>query len=184
MAVIATGKTLKIKLDTRSINGAIKEIESMIAKLDSIDKEICENLAAIGLKEASVRFASAKYDGKNDSEVHVEATDTGYKVIASGNAVAFIEFGTGVHYNKGASYPIPKPNGIAEIGEYGKKQGRKDEWKYYSNEPGTNGVLHKSSKGKEYVTTHGNPMQMPMYHALVAMRDDAERIVREAFKNA
>lgn len=137
-------------------------------------------LARIGMQEASVRFTTAQYDGSNDSTVTIEQTQNGYNVVANGKAVAFIEFGAGVHYNSGASYPLPKPSGIVGIGEYGKKQGKKDEWRY-KGEAGTNGT--PSSDGRT-IKTHGNPAQMPMYHALVAMQDEVYRIVREAFRNA
>jgi hypothetical protein len=132
------------------------------------------------MEEASVRFLNAQYDGVNDVEVTAEPTENGYKVVASGNAVAFIEFGTGVYYNADASYPIKKPSGIVGIGEYGKGQGKKDKWQYIG-EKGTNGVLSSDNK---VVTTHGNPAQMPMYHAMIAMQSEVDRIVREAFKDA
>lgn len=137
-------------------------------------------LARIGMQEASVRFSTAQYDGTNDSNVTIEKTQNGYNVVANGNAVAFIEFGAGVHYNAGSSYPIEKPSGIVGIGEYGKKQGKKDEWRY-KGEPGTNGT---PSRDGRTVKTHGNPAQMPMYHTLTAMKDEVERIVKEAFANA
>lgn len=178
-------KKITFKLDARSINKAIKEVEAYMAKLKRIEKSICEELAKIGLQEARVLFGNAQYDGEKDADVNLKPTESGYRIVASGKTVAFIEFGTGVHYNRGFSYPIAKPSGIVGIGEYGKKQGRKDEWKYYSEHAGTNGVLKKSeSTGKSYVITHGNPAQMPMYKALVKMQEEAERVVREAFKNA
>lgn len=176
-------KVIRFRLYSRSIQGAIREIEAYKRRLSKIKDDICLNLAKIGMQEASVRFASAQYDGTNDSVVTIEQMENGYKVVASGNAVAFIEFGTGVHYNAGVSYPLEKPSGIVGIGEYGKKQGKKDEWRY-NGDPGTNGELRTSSSGETYVVTHGNPAQMPMYNALTAMRSEVERIVREAFRNA
>lgn len=176
-------KVIRFRLDSRSIQGAIREIEAYKRRLSKIKDDICLNLAKIGMQEASIRFASAQYDGTNDSVVTIEQTENGYKVVASGNAVAFIEFGTGVHYNAGVSCPLKKPSGIVGIGEYGKKQGKKDEWRY-NGDPGTNGELRTSSSGETYVVTHGNPAQMPMYNALTAMRSEVERIVREAFRNA
>lgn len=177
-------RTIKIQLTTRSINAAIKQIEAYRSKLPRISTTICERLATIGLNDASVRFSTAQYDGINDSDVTIEPTPNGYQVIAKGNAVAFIEFGTGVHYNSGASYPLPKPSGIVGIGEYGKGQGKKDSWRY-QGEKGTNGVVKTNHKtGEEWIVTHGNPAQMPMYHALLAMQNEAERIVKEAFKSA
>lgn len=177
-------KKIKVKLTTRGINDAIKQIEAYKQSLARIRATICERLAEIGMKDASVRFASAQYDGTNDSDVTIEPTPTGYKVIAKGNAVAFIEFGTGVHYNVGATYPLPKPSGIVGIGEYGKKQGKKDSWRY-KGDPGTNGEIRTNPKsGEDWVVTHGNPAQMPMYHALMAMQNEVERVVKEAFRNA
>lgn len=182
--MIILAKTIRFALDVRSINKAIKEAEAYCAKLKRIEESICEGLAQIGLKEASVRFSSARYDGVNDSSVSIEQTEKGYNVVASGNAVAFIEFGTGVTHNRGVNYPIKKPSGIVGIGEYGKKMGRRREWRYKGN-PGTHGVLRKDPKTEtEWVVTQGNPAQMPMYKALVKMQDEAERVVREAFKNA
>ena len=173
-------KTIKIKLNTRSINAAIKEVEAYRKRLKTISENICRNLSEVGMKEASVRFDSAHYDGTNDSSVTIEPTKNGYRVVASGNAIAFIEFGTGVHYNAGSSYPLPKPSGIVGIGEYGKKQGKKDKWQY-KGDPGTAGVVSQDGR---VVTTHGNPAQMPMYHATMAMQNEVERIVKEAFRNA
>jgi hypothetical protein len=173
-------KTIKIKLNTRSINAAIKEVEAYRKRLKTIRENICRNLSEVGMKEASVRFDSAHYDGTNDSSVTIEPTENGYRVVASGNAIAFIEFGTGVHYNAGSSYPLPKPSGIVGIGEYGKKQGKKDKWQY-KGDPGTDGIVSQDGR---VVTTHGNPAQMPMYHATMAMQNEVERIVKEAFRNA
>lgn len=173
-------RTIKIRLNAQSINAAIKEIEAYRNKLARISADICKNLADKGLEKAQVLFESAAYDGVKDAKVTAEPTEKGYRIIASGKTVAFIEFGTGVHYNSGSSYPLPKPSGIVGIGEYGKGQGKKDEWQYVGS-PGTNGVV--SSDGR-VVTTHGNPAQMPMYHALLKMQDEVERIVREAFRNA
>ena len=90
-------KTIKIKLDVRSINAAIKEIEAYRNKLSRIDAEICKKLADKGLEKAQVLFDKAAYDGVKDAKVTAEPTENGYRIIASGQTVAFIEFGTGVH---------------------------------------------------------------------------------------
>ena len=174
---------IRIKLDARSIGNAIKQIEAYKARLATIRQTICEELAKRGMEEAQVRFDSAQYDGVNDAEVKIEQTENGYRVVANGNSVAFIEFGAGVHYNPaGGSYPIAKPAGISPIGGYGKKQGRKDSWRY-KGDPGTNGNVIDVG-GEEWVVTQGNPAQMPMYHALTKMQSEVERIVKEAFRNA
>ena len=45
--------------------------------------------------EASVRFTTAMYDGTNDVQVRVDPIDGGYAIVAKGEVVCFIEFGTG-----------------------------------------------------------------------------------------
>lgn len=177
------GRRIEISLfDRSSIQAAIREVEAYAERLSGIEKRICEGLAKIGLEEASVRFASAQYDGTNDVSVSVEEDGNRYRVIASGQAVAFIEFGAGVHYNPSNSYPIPKPAGISEIGGYGHGGGAADSWRYVGD-PGTNGrvITDDPLSTQPYVITQGNPAQMPMYLALSEMRDAVEDVVKEAF---
>lgn len=176
---------IKVKLNGRSIGNAIRQLTEYRDKVDTLTNQICKKLAEIGLKEASVRFANAPYDGTNDSSVSIEQTESGYTVVASGNAVCFIEFGSGVHYNSSFTYPIPKPDGVVGIGEMGGGRGKNDAWRYHGD-PGTNGQIISSDPlaTEPYVLTHGNPASMPMYIALSEMRDEAERVVKEVFKNA
>lgn len=173
-------KTIRLNLTGRSIGRAIREVEAYKAKLTERARTLCARLADIGLNVASVRFANAQYDGTNDASVTVEPTDKGCKIVASGNAVCFIEFGSGVHYNAGGAYPIPKPSGVSGIGQYGHGYGADDSWSY-AGDPGTNGKPYTNALGQERVLTHGNPARMPMYMALSEMHDEVERIAREVF---
>lgn len=178
-------RNIKVKLNGRSIGNAIRQLTEYRNKIETLTNQICKGLAEIGLKEASVRFTNAPYDGTNDSSVSIEQTETGYAVVASGNAVCFIEFGSGVHYNSGFTYPIPKPDGIVGIGEMGGGRGKNDVWRYHGD-PGTNGQIISSNPlaSEPYVLTHGNPASMPMYLALSEMRDAAEHVVKEVFAGA
>lgn len=125
-------------------------------------------LAEYGAEEARVRFAGAQYDGTNDTRVTVEPVPNGYKIIASGGSVFFIEFGAGVYYNGSEPYPEPRPAGIVGIGEYGKGKGKQNAWGFYDD-------------SGDLVVTRGNPAAMPMYHASRVMFQDVERIAREVF---
>lgn len=173
-------RVIKVPLTAVGINRAIRELQQYKERLPRIAREISRRLAEIGLDKASVGFSSAMYDGVNDSSVTVQPTENGYEVAASGHAVCYIEFGTGVHYNPSDSYPLPKPAGIVGPGQYGKGLGAQDNW-MYKGEPGTNGVPVPDTP---YVLTQGNPAQMPLYNALVAMQNQVEQIVREAFATA
>lgn len=127
-----------------------------------------KELANIGLQEAQVRFTSAMYDGVNDSNVTVETNADGYCIKAEGKAVAFIEFGAGVHYNPSEPYPNPRPSGIVGIGEYGKGLGKRKAWGFKDD-------------GGNLVITHGNPAAMPMWYASEEMRSNIKRIAQEVF---
>ena len=161
-------KVIKMSLSTSSIRDGIQELKAFRKSLDNKKGELLKRLGEIGVREASVRFTTAMYDGVNDSHVSLETTDNGYKIVASGHAVAFIEFGSGVYHNTGDPYPNPRPEGIVGIGEYGKGYGKRQTW-VYRDEAG------------EKVFTHGNPAAMPMWYASEEMRSKITQIAKEVF---
>ena len=137
-------------------------------------------MAEIGVREASVIFLSAQYDGVNDSDVSAENTENGWKIIANGKAVCFIEFGAGVYHNSTEPYPLPRPAGVVKIGEYGKGQGKKQGWAYYG-EPGSSGK-YIGGDGN-LIFTRGNPAAMPMYYAGEEIKNKVLSIAREVFSS-
>ena len=161
-------KVITMSLSSRSIQSAIKEVQSFRDSLDARLDELLEKLANIGVKEASVRFTTAMYDGVNDSSVTLETIKNGYCIKAEGKAVAFIEFGSGVYHNPGEPYPNPRPAGIVGIGEYGKGYGKRQAWGF------------KDESG-ELVITHGNPAAMPMWYASEEMRNAILKTFKEVF---
>ena len=161
-------QVIKMSLSTSSIDNAIKELRASQRSLDEKKDKLLEELANIGVKEASVRFTTAMYDGVNDSSVTLEPITDGYCIKAEGKAVAFIEFGAGVYHNPGEPYPNPRPSGIVGIGEYGKGRGKRPAWGF------------KDESG-ELVITHGNPAAMPMWYASEEMRSKILKIAREVF---
>ena len=169
-------KVITVELSTASINKAIKELEQYKRDLLTKEKRLLEGLASIGVKEASIRFTTAMYDGVNDVTVTLDKTSNGYAIVAEGEAVAFIEFGTGVYHNSGEPYPIPRPSGVVGIGEYGQGKGKRRAW-FYKGEAGTNGELQKNG----VVKTRGNPASMPMWYASEEMKNAVLKIAREVF---
>ena len=161
-------KVIKMNLSTKSIDQAIKELKAFRNSLESKKEQLLEELANIGVKEASVRFTTAMYDGVNDSSVTLETISNGYCIKAEGKAVAFIEFGAGVYHNPGEPYPNARPSVIVGIGEYGKGHGKRQAWGFKDD-------------GGELVITHGNPAAMPMWYASEEMRSKILKIAREVF---
>ena len=161
-------QVITMSLSTSSIENAIKELKAFRDSIDRKKDKLLEKLAYIGVKEASVRFTTAIYDGVNDSSVTLETIAGGYCIKAEGKAVAFIEFGAGVYHNSGEPYPKPRPDGIVGIGQYGKGLGKRQAWGF------------KDDSG-ELVITHGNPAAMPMWYASEEMRKNILKIAKEVF---
>jgi hypothetical protein len=161
-------KIIRMSLGTASIENAIKELRAYRSSLDAKKDKLLEELANIGVREASVRFTTAMYDGINDSSVSLETNRNGYTIVASGHAVAFIEFGAGVYHNPGEPYPNPRPAGIVGIGEYGKGYGKRQAWGF-------------RDESGELVITHGTPAAMPLWYASEEMRDAILTTFKEVF---
>lgn len=159
---------IKCKLDEQDINRAIKELERYKQEFLKKEKRLIEGLAEIGLREASVRFTTAMYDGTNDVSVRLDTSNNGYVIVAEGQAVAFIEFGAGVYHNTSEPYPNPRPNGIVGIGEYGQGKGKQKAWGY-------------KDENDELVITRGNPAAMPMWYASEEIKNSVTRVVKEVF---
>ena len=161
-------RIIKCTLDKQDIDRAIEELKAY--KREFLDKEklLLEGLAEIGIKEASVRFTTAMYDGVNDVSVRLDTNSNGYAIVAEGRAVAFIEFGAGVYHNTGEPYPNPRPTGIVGIGEYGKGRGKRKAWGY-------------RNENNELVITRGNPAAMPMWYASEEIKNQVIKVAREVF---
>ena len=169
-------KKISITLSEKGIDQAIKEIKQYKQEMLSKCNQFTERLALIGVKEASVRFTTAMYDGVNDVSVVLDGKGTRYRIEAKGKAVAFIEFGSGVYHNPSEPYPNPRPDGIENIGEYGKGRGKRRAW-FYKGEAGTNGEVQPTG----VIKTRGNPASMPMWYASEEMKNAITKLAREVF---
>lgn len=155
--------------DMKSVDTALKKIEQYKRDFSVKEQEFVRRLAEIGVSVAQAGFSTADYDGVNDVVVSMEKTATGYAVVASGETVGFIEFGTGVRYpewdNTGMEYTPPAH------GTYGKGQG-KNPW----------GWWFKGSEGAVAQHTYGNPPAEAMRTARDAMVENVTRIAREVWR--
>ena len=165
---MCVGKKIRTSLSARDLNQAIKELKAYRDSIEAKEQQLLDELANIGVREASIRFTTAMYDGTNDVSVTLESIANGYRIVAAGQAVCFIEFGAGVYHNSGEPYPNPRPAGVVGIGEYGKGRGKRQAWGF------------RDDSG-ELVITHGNPAAMPMWYASEEMRNNILKIAREVF---
>ena len=161
-------KVIEMSLSSDSIQNAINKMKAFHNSLDVKVNKLLKELGNIGVREASVRFTTAMYDGVNDSSVTLDTISNGYCIRAEGRAVAFIEFGAGVYHNPGEPYPNPRPKDIVRIGEYGKGYGKRQAWGF-RNEDG------------ELIVTRGTPAAMPLWYASEEMRNSVLKIFKEVF---
>lgn len=155
--------------DKKSIDTALKAVRQYEKDFEQKEQEFTRRLAEIGVRVAGTGFATADYDGVNDVVVTMERTAKGYSVLASGSAVGFIEFGTGVKYpewdNTGMEYTPPAH------GTYGKGQG-KNPW----------GWWFKAGEGATATHTYGNQPAEAMRTARDEIVANITRIAREVWK--
>ena len=151
----------------------LQEVIAMKEKVTRKERAFAEKIAAIGATVASINFSRAVYDGDNDVSVSVEPTEDGYKVIAKGQAVAFIEFGTGAKY--GGGYPKHDLNPPVDTNP-GSWSTDPTVGKGHYDDP--NGWFYEHGK-----RSWGNPPNMAMYYASKEMKERIAKLAKEVFEN-
>jgi hypothetical protein len=164
-------KTIRINgISEATIDAAVKELRRYAEWVSRKESELITKLAERGKAVASVKFASAKYDGTNDVSVRVDSTGSVAVIYAEGEAVAFIEFVSGA--KEGYGHPQADEHGFGpgtwSTGESGKGHWDNPDGWYYAH-------------GKK---SHGNPPAMAMYDAVQTMTAEITTIAREVFGTA
>lgn len=173
-------KRIKLKLDTKEINNLKQQLESLSKKLESELSDYVNDLMENGKSEIQSKVSSVVSDDESlDKNVSVtkDVTQANGKaegiLTAHGSDIAFIEFGTGVHYNGTAGTsprptPTLPPNFDYSIGNYGYHLGMLDSWRY----EGSDGETHE---------THGTKAAMPIYYAWRKMKEQACSTARKRY---
>ena len=110
---------IKVRLSDAGLRDAERQIQEYKTTLNKKAQEFAKALADKGLDVAKVRFANAEYAGSNDVSCRVEQNGNTCTIIAEGNSVAFIEFGTGaVNYRPALvrMAPTAKARVLADVG--------------------------------------------------------------------
>lgn len=155
--------------DKGSIDNAIKQVTQYERDFKRKEEEFVRRLKELGVSVATAGFATADYDGVND--VLIAETQLGGRaaIIAYGEAVGFIEFGTGVKFREwngdDTEYTPPAH------GTYGKGYGKNP-----------HGWWFKQSDGAIARHTYGNPPAEAMLQARNVMVERVIEIAREVWK--
>ena len=175
-------KVITMKLTTRDIERAIKEVEAykrdFIKKVDIFRERIAQeitDLAQSGFNSSTIDDVLPRYGSSRTASVNVDLSSTGNVtvIVAKGKDAIWVEFGAGVYHN-GSAGSSPHPQGAKlgyTIGGYGKGHGKQNVWGYYEV-PGDRDTL---------VLTHGTPATMPMYNAMKTISAKVTSIAREVF---
>lgn len=164
-------KTIRMNgISEKTIEAAVQELRRYAEWVDRKEAELISKLAERGKNVASVKFASAKYDGTNDVSVRVDSTGSVAVIYAEGEAVAFIEFGSGSAMGYG--HPQAGEHGFGP-GTWSTSESGKGHW----DDP--DGWYYEHGK-----KSHGNPPAMAMYDAVQTMTAEITSIAREVFGSA
>lgn len=153
----------------KSINAAIKQLEKYEKDFKAKEEEFIRRLKEIGVSVAETGFAMADYDGVNDVLVAETQNGTRAAIIAYGETVGFIEFGTGVkfrEYNSSELEYTPPAHGT-----YGKGKGATPHGWYF-----------KQGDGAQARHTYGNPPAEALLTARDTMIERVTQIAREVWK--
>ena len=171
-------KVIKVKLTPDSIQNAIDEIEKFKQWILDKTTELLKELAEHGVQVAKINFSpeNAMYDGMNDVKVEFEMRgDKKVAVVATGQAVLFIEFGTGI------LWADTHPENRFSRGEYGYGLGKMAGGWRYKGDPGTNGEVITDGKHAGEVHTYGNPANASLYLAVRDVEREFTEIARRVF---
>ena len=155
--------------DKKSISAALKQVQRYEKEFYAKEREFIRRLTELGVSIAQVGFDMADYDGTND--VLIAQTQNGNRaaIIAYGETVGFIEFGTGVKFpeysSAGLDYKPPAH------GTYGKGKGKNPHGWYF-----------KQSDGAKARHTYGNPPAEAMLTARNTIIEQVTQIAREVWK--
>ena len=172
-------RVIKVTLSEQGIEKAIQELNEYKRWLSEKTKEFLKALADEGVQIASAKFVKAEYDGTNDVSCSVEERgENKVAVVAVGNSVLFIEFGTGIKYPD--THPEAGKNGMVR-GTYGHGLGKLEKGWRYEGEPGSHGEVITEGKHAGEIHTYGNPANMSMYQTVRELEERFEEIARRCY---
>jgi len=189
---------MKISISVDGIEKAVGRIANLEKDLNMKCDEFANRLGQLGVRIATMYYAQAPYAGTNDVEVTLDETGKlgTAQIVAGGDAVLFIEFGTGVTMPDAfeARGELVDDSGIVYHGQWGDKKASNPKGWYFPLEgvsdtshlpDGTKLVGHYNRTRHQteyYWKTRGNPAFPAMYMTRNDLIDSIERIAREVFK--
>ena len=165
---------------TSNANTLIKQLRQYKSDLKKKEERIVSELVEQGTNIAEANLNRAEYTGYMDAQITSEAKGKRGSVSLVGYQAGFIEFGTGVYYDRpDETHPLATEYGAIR-GEWGKKRGKTPPWSY-PGEPGTSGWSMPKSPG--WSQTLGFPANRTMYNTGKELHQRLNDIVKDIFND-
>lgn len=156
-------KRITYTLDVQSIDAAIKELRSFQRWVEERLDVLCQRLAEVAKTEIAV---GRGYTEGGEVEVYTLPVQNGYQVVAAGEAVFFLEYGTGTLAGTGEYLGVPPVS--THPGSYSDSMGAGTYSEWVNN--GMVGV---------YKYTHAP--RSGMYYGMKAAKESIMQIAKEVF---
>ena len=157
-------------LNLGSIRDAVAELKAQKEEIERKTDEVLNRLAELGKSVAEAHYASGILDDNDSVRVYVEPSALGYSIIAEGEDVCFLEFGTGVAAGNGYDTSVIEPPVSIEPASWSSTKGTGEFAKY--------GSWHHD--GRKYIMT---VPRMGMYHAVKEIQRQYKEIAKEVFND-
>lgn len=167
--------TIKIELDSNSIDKAIKELQEYKKDITQKLNVFVSELLNQGVEVARARLMSTSGDstqGVIGFGVNTQGDIVSATIELSGADALFIEFGAGIALNTGAQHP--------KAGEFGFGVGTYPS-KHPPNKAMNPGYWYYREDG-ELIRSIGTQASMPIYYAAETMRNNAIKTASEIFR--
>lgn len=169
-------KNITVKLDPKSIDAAIKELNAYKKEIETKAKRLVQRLIDEGANIARVKIQSMDAVDNGDLLSGVDGyfsplLNAGF-VRVSSDHVAFVEFGTGM-----VGMAIPHPNAeYLSKASWGYATGQK----IFTTKDGVPGWIYPTDDGG-FQFTAGTESRPFMYETALELQREFERIAREVF---
>jgi len=163
-------KFINVDMSSQSFANAIQELTKYQKEAEEKANNLIKRLAEIGAEAVRNKFAETDHIGDDGIPfVVIERTNNGWAIVAKGNEVAFVEFGTGIM----ASYPEAVNGVIVSDGSFSRTQGTGEYAKYGS-------WHHKGIKYKDNPPAYSKPA-LGFVEARAAILRELPRVAKEIF---
>ena len=154
--------------DIDSVKEAIKELNKQKQKYRKLEREVCYEIAKVGVEVAQPLYDEWAAEWEN-APVTVEAvkTETGASLLANGESVCFLEFGSGTAANGKTVGGVTFTPGSWSASESGKQ--------VFS----TRGYWHYNDWKFTYI-----PPANALDQAIAVMREKTQEIIDRVMKEA